>query len=543
MTDHQIVLLPREEYWAWVRACRDYAMKYGVSLTPDPEAAARFMPPEQVVTVAVSPDGYPAQGDILDWFRRNHPAIRVDPIQAASPEELRDALAVRLGSGDRFGSAAKPFTLQWPTDYPVVEQPFGVNPDLYRRFNLPGHEGIDIRAPMNTNVYACEDGTVFVTSSGEDNHPYGIHVRVQHRDGYQTIYAHLARHYVGVDQKVGRGQKIAEADSTGNSTGSHLHLTLKKAGATAAGETHFPRDIIDPTPFLVWPGEQGPPPVIRYPWPPGKCLIGVHGRADGPLQEPDFAAIQQARVEAVKLTSSARPEDVNRLRQINPNVFVMVRLFADFRNRVVRSDEFAAWAAGDMAQFYERGVRYFEIHNEVNLQIEGWQRSWQNGREYGRWHMDVMGRLRAKFPEGLFGFPGLSPGADIPGQRADALRFLHQADEAVQASDWVGLHCYWVSEQEMGQAKGGKGYEEYRRRYPAKLLFITEFSNPNPAVDPATRGREYVRYYESVRSVPGLGAAFAFVVSASANFPHEVWRLEDGSLTEIPGRIGGRTFG
>ena len=40
--------------------------------------------------------------------------------------------------------------------------------------------------------------------------------------------------------------------STGNSTGPHLHLTLKKEGATECGETDYPYDIIDPTPFLEW---------------------------------------------------------------------------------------------------------------------------------------------------------------------------------------------------------------------------------------------------------------------------------------------------
>jgi hypothetical protein len=56
------------------------------------------------------------------------------------------------------------------------------------------------------------------------------------------------------------GALIGLADNTGNSRGDHLHLTLKKTGATARGETVFidargqrmvyPRDILNPRPFL-----------------------------------------------------------------------------------------------------------------------------------------------------------------------------------------------------------------------------------------------------------------------------------------------------
>jgi hypothetical protein len=72
------------------------------------------------------------------------------------------------------------------------------------------------------------------------------------------------------------------------------------------------------------------------------------------------------------------------------------------------------------------------------------------------------------------------------------------------------------------------------------LLFITEFSNVAPGTDKRTKGEQYVRYYQHLRSIPGLGAAFSFVLSASTGFDSETWRLEDGSVTEIPGLVGAR---
>ena len=47
---------------------------------------------------------------------------------------------------------------------------------------------------------------------------------------------------------------------------------------------------------------------------------------------------------------------------------------------------------------------------------------------------------------------------------------------------------------------------------------------------------------ECNRRVPGLGAAFAFVASASANFPHEAWRDEAGRATAIPAVVGQRAL-
>ena len=66
------------------------------------------------------------------------------------------------------------------------------------------------------------------------------------------------------------GQVIGLADSTGASVGSHLHLTLKRDGATDRGETDYPKDILDPTPFLLWPEFATSKSLESYPWSAGK---------------------------------------------------------------------------------------------------------------------------------------------------------------------------------------------------------------------------------------------------------------------------------
>jgi uncharacterized protein YgiM (DUF1202 family) len=141
------------------------------------------------------------------------------------------------------------FRLEWPVDEHRVNQYFGENPDTYKPFGLPGHEGLDLWAPLNANVYAAADGTV-TEADQPDNHPYGLQVRLVHQVNgltFRTVYAHLTQALVTVGQQVKAGDKIGLADSTGNSFGSHLHITLKLDGAQTPG---YPAGIIDPWPYF-----------------------------------------------------------------------------------------------------------------------------------------------------------------------------------------------------------------------------------------------------------------------------------------------------
>jgi murein DD-endopeptidase MepM/ murein hydrolase activator NlpD len=129
-------------------------------------------------------------------------------------------------------------------------------------------------------------------STEPKDHPYGIHVRIRHRDGYRTVYGHMARALVSPGEEVREGQVIGKADSTGASAGAHLHLTLKRDGATARGETSYPKDIIDPTPFMVWPENRIRKSAKAASWAAEHCLLGVCGQTGGHCWT-SFAAIRQ----------------------------------------------------------------------------------------------------------------------------------------------------------------------------------------------------------------------------------------------------------
>ncbi len=163
------------------------------------------------------------------------------------------------------------FRLRWPTEYGTITQHFGEHPEIYTKFGLPGHEGIDFVAPEGSKIFAAADGTVSdVRLDGSANpltKPYGNQVRIKHDEGYETVYAHLSQATVTAGQKVKAGDLIGKAGNTGNSLGAHLHMTLKKQGATAGGATPFKCDIVDPTPFLAPfnanPNDPAPKPTLQ----------------------------------------------------------------------------------------------------------------------------------------------------------------------------------------------------------------------------------------------------------------------------------------
>ena len=164
------------------------------------------------------------------------------------------------------------FRMRWPTRSNAISQRFGENPHIYSKFGLPGHEGLDFAAPEGTEILAAADG--FVSDIRLDGFsdpmlkPYGNQVRVQHAGGYETIYAHLSQVVVVRGQLIRGKQLLGLCGSTGHSTGPHLHLSLKKHGATVAGLTEYPFDLVDPEPYLVDlatdpPGVLEPPTVSR----------------------------------------------------------------------------------------------------------------------------------------------------------------------------------------------------------------------------------------------------------------------------------------
>ncbi len=89
------------------------------------------------------------------------------------------------------------------------------------------HGGVDIGAGGGTPIYAAASGTVVISQYGPS---YGNYVKIDHGNGYATLYAHASSRLVNVGQWVSKGQIIARVGTTGNSTGNHLHFEVQRNG-------------------------------------------------------------------------------------------------------------------------------------------------------------------------------------------------------------------------------------------------------------------------------------------------------------------------
>lgn len=102
------------------------------------------------------------------------------------------------------------------------------------------HNGIDLAANYE-NVYSVLDG--IVTETGWDNNGGGIYIKVNHFNRFETAYLHLSEIYYRVGEFVKAGFIIAKSGNSGNSTGPHLHFSVKEFGQNI-NPTHFLNDLI-----------------------------------------------------------------------------------------------------------------------------------------------------------------------------------------------------------------------------------------------------------------------------------------------------------
>lgn len=88
------------------------------------------------------------------------------------------------------------------------------------------HKGIDIALGLGSPIYAARDGKVIVSGivSG-----YGEAIYIQHDGEYVTRYAHgkTGSRMVQVGNIVKAGTQIMKVNSTGGSTGHHLHFEIR----------------------------------------------------------------------------------------------------------------------------------------------------------------------------------------------------------------------------------------------------------------------------------------------------------------------------
>lgn len=270
--------------------------------------------------------------------------------------------------------------------------------------------------------------------------------------------------------------------------------------------------------------------------PKHRTRVGLHARNDRLFPGHDYALVRRARAETLKMMSLTDVSVFKRLRKENPQVEFIVRLYDNRFNKNSRPTpaQFVARMTPIMRSLRPYATK-FEIHNEPNHAsgIEGWGSSDKHARSFHSWYLQVLSRLKRACPWAKLGFPGLA----LNNPHRD-LNWLSICKNSIQASHWLGCHCYWQYGNMMSDAWGLR-FKLYHKRFPNKKIEITEFGNSTPNLSWEEMANQYAQYYQKVNNYPYLGSASSFIASSPdpAWIPF-VWMKEGGEMLPVVHKVG-----
>ena len=155
-------------------------------------------------------------------------ATSVPPTTKPAAGSTNNSSGSNSGGSSGGGSAGSSGGGGWlvPCSYTSITSPFG-----YRTSPTSGastyHQGVDLDTGTGWPVVASRAGIVsFAGYSGAA----GNMVKINHQDGFISVYMHLSTIGVSSGQVVSAGQYIGGTGSTGVSTGDHLHFGIMYNG-------------------------------------------------------------------------------------------------------------------------------------------------------------------------------------------------------------------------------------------------------------------------------------------------------------------------
>lgn len=153
-------------------------------------------------------------------------ATYTQPTQAAAGSTGNSSSSGGTTSSGGTGGTASSGGWVVPCSYTSITSPFG-----YRNAPTAGastyHQGVDLDTGTGWTVVAAKAGTVVAATYGS---AAGNYVKIDHHDGFTSIYMHMNSYCVSVGQNVSAGQQIGTTGATGVATGDHLHFGITLNG-------------------------------------------------------------------------------------------------------------------------------------------------------------------------------------------------------------------------------------------------------------------------------------------------------------------------
>jgi murein DD-endopeptidase MepM/ murein hydrolase activator NlpD len=107
--------------------------------------------------------------------------------------------------------------------YPV--SPIKINQNYYFF-----HKAIDFGGKTGQSIKPVAAGVV--AYAGWDRSGYGNLVVLEHKNGFESYYAHLSKIDVQTGETVNTDEEIGKMGATGHATGPHLHLEIHQNGVS-----------------------------------------------------------------------------------------------------------------------------------------------------------------------------------------------------------------------------------------------------------------------------------------------------------------------
>lgn len=153
---------------------------------------------------------------------------------------VRGGTAARSSAPTATASRASAASSSQPTraaDAAAISWEWPVRGNVITQFSNTTR-GIDIAGTVGTPINSAADGTVSYVGNGLRG--LGNLVLVTHSNGFITAYAHNSRITVQTNERVKKGQKIAELGDT-DTTSPRLHFQVRRNGTPVNPLSYLPR--------------------------------------------------------------------------------------------------------------------------------------------------------------------------------------------------------------------------------------------------------------------------------------------------------------
>lgn len=158
--------------------------------------------PDKPIASGLSPvSGVPP---IQSLAEKKAPVVREKPAPCVNKDEIKKEKG-------RF---------DWPVQG-TVKTRYGIQP------NKTYHNWIKITCPAGTRVKAAADGTVIFSALLKD---FGETIIIRHANDYATVYTHLQKRNVLVEQNVKKGKTVARAGEIDDNGDTYINFEIRLKG-------------------------------------------------------------------------------------------------------------------------------------------------------------------------------------------------------------------------------------------------------------------------------------------------------------------------